>query len=46
MVCVLSLSPRLSESVTGLCFVRIRIFTDDTSNDIHSAGPVIWEVSP
>ena len=26
--------------------VRIRIFTGDISNDIHSPGPVIWEVSP
>ena len=26
--------------------IRIRTFTGDTSNDIHSPGPVIWEVSP
>ena len=26
--------------------IRIRMFTGDTSNDIHSPGPVIWEVSP
>ena len=25
---------------------RIRIFTGDRSNNIHSPGPVIWEVSP
>ena len=26
--------------------IRIRIFTGDTSNGIHSPRPVIWEVSP
>ena len=26
--------------------IRIRIITGDMSNDIHSPGPVIWEVSP
>ena len=25
--------------------IRIRTFTGDTSNDIHSPGPVIWEVN-
>ena len=25
---------------------RIKIFTDNTSNDVQSPGPVIWEVSP
>ena len=26
--------------------IRIRIFTGGTFNDIHSPGPVIWELSP
>ena len=26
--------------------IRIRIFTDDTANDIHLPEPVIGEVSP
>ena len=29
-----------------LCSYRIRMFTGDTSNDIHSPGPVIWQISP
>ena len=26
--------------------IRIRMFTGDMSNYIHSPGPVIWEISP
>ena len=26
--------------------IGIRIFIGDTSNDIHSAGPVVWELVP
>ena len=34
------------ESEPEFLLVIIRFFDDDTSNDIHSPGPVIWEVSP
>ena len=29
----------------NVSIIRIRIFTGDMSNDIHSPGPVIWGVS-
>ena len=31
--------------MTSLVGVQNQNFTGDTSNDIHSPGPVIWEVS-
>ena len=41
-----SASVRETMKTTEVIRIGIRMFTGDTSNNIHSPGPVIWEVSP